>query len=144
MGAYITLEWTPVATCEVANAFGKFFSLKIKTLFGKTKLSPNVYNGKNKLIVQDRNFMTKNDIKECMYSMKSKKCEGYDHIQVNTICDARDLHLDPYTVLFEKIYSSGNLPEQWKVSKVIPIFKKLRTFQKTNENSIPQVWPNLN
>ena len=39
-------------------------------------------------------------------------------------CDARDLLLDPYAVLFAKIYSTGLLPEQWKISKVIPIFKK--------------------
>ena len=109
---------------QIANAFGKFFSTKVRTLLDKTRISPNVYNGKNKLIVQDRNFMTKNDVKECLYSINSKRCEGFDPIPVNIICDARDVLLDPYSVLFEKIYSSGKLPEQWKISKVIPIFKK--------------------
>ena len=116
-----TLGEEPIATCETANAFGRFFSLKVSTLLAKTRLSPNVYNGKNKLIVLDRNFMSKNDVKECMYSIKSKRCEGYDRIPVNVICDARDLLLDPYAVLFSKIYSTGLLPEQWKISKVIPI-----------------------
>ena len=32
--------------------------------------------------------------------------------------------LPSLTVLFNKIYSTGLLPDQWKVSKIVPIFKK--------------------
>ena len=75
-----------------------------------SKIECGVYNGKNKLIVQNRNFMTKIDIRECIYSIKSKRCEGYDRIPVTAICDARDVLLEPYTVLFDRIYYSGKLP----------------------------------
>ena len=32
--------------------------------------------------------------------------------------------LNPLSVLFDKIYLTQKIPEQWKVSKIIPIFKK--------------------
>ena len=38
--------------------------------------------------------------------------------------DAREPLLDPMAALFSKIYNTGQLPEQWKVSKIIPTHKK--------------------
>ena len=38
--------------------------------------------------------------------------------------DAKDVLLAPFTEPFAKIYSTGKIPDQWKVSKIIPIFKK--------------------
>ena len=40
-----------------------------------------VYNGKCKLIVQDRNFMTEADVIACISELKHKKCEGFDQIR---------------------------------------------------------------
>ena len=76
------------------------------------------------MIVQNQNFMTKKDVKECMMSLNNKKCEGFDRIPVNIIVDARDILLDPMFELFDKIYKTKLIPEQWKVSKIIPTFKK--------------------
>ena len=53
-----------------------------------------------------------------------KKCEGYDPIPFCSLYDARDTLITPMTALFEKIYKSGCIPDQWKISKIIPIFKK--------------------
>ena len=39
-----------------------------------------VYNGKCRLIVQNRNFMTINDVKLCLNELCNKKCEGFDRI----------------------------------------------------------------
>ena len=68
--------------------------------------------------------MTINDVKECMSELKNKKCEGFDRIPVCMIYDARELLLPPMAVLFNSIYQTLKIPEQWKVSKIIPIFKK--------------------
>ena len=68
--------------------------------------------------------MTKKDVKECMFAIKSKKCEGFDRISVSTLCDARDILIDPMADLFQKIYETKTIPDQWKVAKIIPIFKK--------------------
>ena len=55
---------------------------------------------------------------------KNKRCEGYDCIPVCISADARENLLDPMAQLFSKIYTTRTLPEQWKISKIIPIFKK--------------------
>ena len=68
--------------------------------------------------------MRKNDVRECLQDLKNKKCGGYNQILLCVLKHARDMLLDPMAELFEKIYNSGQLPEQWKVSKVVPIFKK--------------------
>ena len=60
----------------------------------------------------------------CLSDLNSKKCEGLDRIPVCAIYDARHTLLAPFTALFDKIYNTCEIPEQWKVSKIIPIFKK--------------------
>ena len=65
----LTLGGVPVAPHEAANAFVKLFHEKITSQGNKTRVAPTVYNGK-KLVVQNRNFMQKCDVKECMQSLK--------------------------------------------------------------------------
>ena len=62
-----------------------------------------------------------------MFGLSNKKCEGYDRIPVCCIHDARTRRtvlLRPLSILFEKIYKTCSIPEQWKISKIIPTYKK--------------------
>ena len=119
----LTVGGVPVPSGGVANSFAKHFNDKIKLNLSKTNVEINeVYNGKCKLIVQDRNFMSKADVKECLSNLPNKKCEGFDRIPVCMLLDARDVLLDPLSSLFTKVYASGKIPDQWKVSKIILIF----------------------
>ena len=68
--------------------------------------------------------MKTSDIECCVNDLSNKKCEGYDRIPVCALFDARNILLTPFSLLFEKIYDKGIIPEQWKISKIIPIFKK--------------------
>ena len=111
----LTLGGIPVAAHDVPNAFAGFFSNKITTHVNKTSISVTVYNGKKQILVQNLNFMTKKDVEECMNSLKSKHCEGYNRIPVCILADARDILLDPMSDLFQKNYATGLIPEQWKV-----------------------------
>ena len=120
----LTLGGKPVAGTDIANSFAGYFNHKVISNVEKTKVNPNVYNGKCKIIVQNRNFMTKNDVYECMETLVNKKCEGFDRIPLCCISDAKNVLLTPFSVLFNKIYTTQKIPEQWKVSKIIPIFKK--------------------
>ena len=71
----------------------------------KVRIEPDdVYNGKCKLIVQNRNFMTLEDVNECMSTLINKKCEGYDRIPVCVFLHAKNALLYPLAALFEKIY----------------------------------------
>ena len=98
---------------------------KIKSNVARAHVNLNgVYNGKCKLLVQNRNFMTENDVRICMSELKNKKCEGFDRIPVCMLLDARESLIAPMASLFNEIYLSCKIPDQWKVSKIIPIFKK--------------------
>ena len=68
--------------------------------------------------------MTRNDVNECINALTNKKCEGFDRIPVCVLKDCKTMLLDPFADLFAKIYKTGLIPEQWKVSKIVPIFKK--------------------
>ena len=121
----LTVGGAPVPVGGAANSFANYFSEKIRTNSSKTKVDfEGVYNGKCKLIVQDRNFMRVTDVKECIMNLPNKKCEGFDRIPVCMLRDTCDLLLSPLSSLFTKIYATGQIPDQWKVSKIIPIFKK--------------------
>ena len=102
----LTLGGVPIVGCA-AQLFGKYFHDKIKTNFANTNIKWNdTYNGKNKLIVQNRNFMTPNDVKICLNDLGSKKCEGFDRIPVCVLFDSRAALLPPLSVLFNKIYKT--------------------------------------
>ena len=47
----------------------------------------SIYNGKCKLILQNRNFMQKSDVKKCLDELSNKKCEGFDRLPVCFIKD---------------------------------------------------------
>ena len=52
---------------RVAGAFAAHFSEKIKSNVARARVNAGgVYNGKCKLFVQNRNFMTENDVKVCI------------------------------------------------------------------------------
>ena len=68
--------------------------------------------------------MTPDDVKCCLYRLSNKKCEGFDRIPVCSLYDARAVLLKPLSILFDKIYRTCSIPEQWKISKIIPIYTK--------------------
>ena len=68
--------------------------------------------------------MTESDVITAINSLNNKNSEGHDHIPVRTIKDGVSLLIKPLTILFNKIYTQKTLPEQWLISKTIPIFKK--------------------
>ena len=120
----LTVGGIPIPPGNRAESFAKFLIEKIKLNAEKTVVDVNVYNGKNKLIVGCHDFMTKSDVEECISLLKLKRWEGYDCIPVCALYDSRDVLLDPLFALFSKIYKTKQIPDQWKVSKIIPIHEK--------------------
>ena len=133
----LTLAGLPIAAADVPNSFAAYFNEKVENTVARAKvINQGLYNGTCKLMVQNRNFMTRLDVRECMLNLKSKRCEGFDRIPVCALYDARDVLLDPLATLFEKIYASGQIPEQWKIAKIIPLFKKGNKVQIENYRPI--------
>ena len=67
----LSLGGVPVPEGQVAESFGNYLSQKISTNVDMTVVdSRGVYNGKCKLVVQNRNFMLKSDVELCMVDLK--------------------------------------------------------------------------
>ncbi len=96
----LTLDGRPVEEHDASNAFASHFHDKIETIKSSTEVKDTVYNGKLKLLVVNRFFMSSDDIKECFDSLKSKNCECYDLIPLRIICDAKEQLLPALTELF--------------------------------------------
>ena len=114
----------PIAPNELSNKFAEYFEAKVEKIVAESVINQSVYNGTNKIIVDNRCFMNYNDVKESLSTLKSKNCEGFDRIPLRIINDAREILLPTLAILFKKIYEQKSIPEQWKVAKVIPIHKK--------------------
>ena len=71
-------------------------------------------------------------------NFETQKSEGYDRIPVYSLIDACDVLLGPLAARLSKIYSTGKIPEQWKIAKIVP------TFKKGNRNSVENYRPIAN
>ena len=127
-----------VAAGSFANSFAKHFHSKVLTNIQKSKVKSSVYNSKCQLIVANRHFMKYDDVKSCLYNLSNKKCKGFDRIPVCALYDACATLLAPLSLLFDKIYATCTIREQWKVAKIIPIFKKGRITDQSRTCAAPK------
>jgi hypothetical protein len=68
--------------------------------------------------------MTEDKVAECLNELKTKNCEGYDRIPMRILKDGASILRSPLSALFGRIYEKKEIPEQWKVAKIIPLHKK--------------------
>ncbi len=109
---------------NVPDSVALFFDNKVKRLAQNTSIDPEIYDGYRKIHCNNSFFMNREDIIECVSSLKIKNSEGYDRIPQRIIKDGIDILIAPITSLFKSIYENKQIPDQWKVAKVCPIFKK--------------------
>ena len=96
----LTLGGMPIAVGDIAGSFATHFNEKVKSNVEKTKVCPNVYNGKCKLMVQSRDFMKPKDVSECMNILVNKRCEGYDRIPLSCNVNVVFCVFEKLTVIF--------------------------------------------
>ena len=106
------------------DAFAEYFSDKIKLIVNESKIDNSVYNGVRKIVSENENFMTPENIITAINSLKLKNCEGFDRIPVRILKDGIEPLTPVLSHLFNLIYINKQIPEQWRVSKVIPLLKK--------------------
>ena len=110
---------------EVAEIMGKRFADKISELSSTTNVNYNqrpydrkIYNN------HEQNWITQEKVTNVMKNLPSKRCSGFDRIPLVFYKDGAE-PLEPIiTVLMKKIIEDKIIPEQWKVAKVTPIYKK--------------------
>ena len=109
---------------NLSDAFAQFFDNKVKSIVDTCKVEDNVYNGTTKVFSHESNFMTTKNVSDAIKSIKIKNCEGYDRIPQRILIEGHDILLPPIKRLFELIYEYKCIPQQWSISKIIPIHKK--------------------
>ena len=97
---------------EISYCFATFFVKKGSDIVSTTTVDQNVYNGKRKVCVQCKMFMTSDHINECVKNIKIKNTEGFDRIPQRILVEGREQLLEPLTQLFELIYRDKVIPEQ--------------------------------
>ena len=97
---------------------------KVKTIVESTRLNPLVHNGHQKILEYIDFPLNQSDIMECVKSLKIKNCEGYDQIPQRVLSEGIQILVSLLTGLFKLIISQNKIPDQWRISKTIPIHKK--------------------
>ena len=110
-----------IDTAELPDAFLNYFKSKVDQITQESNIDPNVYNGRQKINACNFNFMNQINVMEAIQSIKFKNTEGYDPIPQRILVDGINFLLNPISKLFKLIYEQKTIPEQWLVSKIIPI-----------------------
>ena len=114
----------PIPTENLADEFAEFFKSKVQNIVTEQTVSNNVFNGTQKINSTNVDFMMEGDVLKAMNSLKVKNCEGHDRIPLRILADGKQFLLKPMAKLFQKIYQTKQIPEQWLISKIVPIHKK--------------------
>jgi hypothetical protein len=120
----MSLNNEPIPVNDLPDAFASHFKNKITNIVNESRINPNVFNGNRKVNVENKNFVTEKNILDAISSLKTKNCEGYDRIPQRILIDGAKFFIVPFMALFNQIYETKEIPEQWLVAKVMPIFKK--------------------
>ena len=123
----IFLDNVKISQNDAPEAFASHFESKINKIVEECRISNSVYNGRNKINVPDLNFMSEENILKVVKTLKVKNSEGHDRIPQRILIDGIDILRKPLAVLFSLIYETRQIPQQWLISKTIPIHKKGNT-----------------
>ena len=115
-------EWTDLN--QLPDIFANHFKSKVDNIVKDTEIDESVYNGRQKITPFNLCFMSMDNIKDCINSLKNKNVEGFDRIPQRILRDGCTHLVIPYTVLMNKIYYQKSIPDQWSVSKIVPVHKK--------------------
>ena len=81
-------------------------------------------------------IFTDDEVKEALRSLEPNKSSGYDNISFNVVNETSDLFFTPLKYIFNLSLQQGIFPENLKIAKVSPIYKKDEEFLLTNYRPI--------
>ena len=88
-----------------------------------TRIIPRLQE-KESITVLESLEVTETQVKKLLAKLKTDKSPGPDCIHNKVIYEAREQLLSPLTELFRSSIKSGEIPPEWKMADVVPIFKK--------------------
>ena len=123
---------------EIANKFNTYFiniGHSLSEQIHATRSSDEYLSNRTNTIF---NFteVTEECIDSIIKNMKSKSSTGYDNISNKLVKSAKDVLIKPLTLLMNQIIHTGEFPNQLKIAKVKPLFKKGNQSSFTNYRPI--------
>ena len=110
---------------EIANLFCKYFTNIGHNLASKIPLSEKSHNSflppklVNSIFLDAAN---KREIIEICSNCRSDTAVGYDNISMNLIKESIDIIILPLMCIINLSITSGIVPKQLKIARVIPLF----------------------
>jgi len=105
---------------DKAEAFANFFREKVENIesnYVEERMNDEVQ-------IANQNFITRESLDKVIKSLKPKKSFGFDRTPLIVLKDGYDVIGTSLLNLMEKIYKSNEIPDQWKVARIVPIHKK--------------------
>ena len=80
----------------------------------------------------DEANLTDDELKKALRSLKPNKSPGYDDISSNVVKETSDIFFMLFKYIFNLSLQQGIFPENLKIAKVSPVYKKDEEFLLTN------------
>ena len=112
---------------KIAENFNNFFVTVGSNLASNLPCSSKDFNSyikKSDLSIGDTTELSDQELLEALKTLKPNKSAGFDEINVNVIMSVIHQIFHPLKFLFNLSLKYGVFPQNLKIAKVIPIFKK--------------------
>ena len=116
---------------QVAEEFNTFFKEKIEKLEANINKNPNIdplSELKKKMKHSNLKFslrtVKEKEVLKILKALKGKKSYGLDGITSEFLKIGAEVLAIPLTWIINTSITTGKFPEDWKISKIIPLFKK--------------------
>ena len=123
---------------KIANYFNKFFvdiGTKLASMIPELQTKFDQYLNPHQIFMGDVN-LTDDELKEASRSLKLNKSSGYDNISSNVVNETSDIFFTLLKYIFNLSLQQGIFPENLKIPKVSPVYKKDEEFLLTNYRPI--------
>ncbi|XP_063901620.1 uncharacterized protein LOC135121244 [Zophobas morio] len=120
-------DWESEDPQAIVNKFATYFSTAFSLPSNNSGI--NTYRSQNNSGINANalyitNNVTENEVLKAMLKLKASMTAGPDLFPSFLIRDCRFIFAGPLKVIFNNIIKSCMFPEQWKISRVCPIFKQ--------------------
>ena len=123
---------------KIANCFSKFFvdiGPKLASMMPESQTKFDQYLNPHQKLMDEAN-LTDDEIKEALRRLKPNKSPGYDNISSSVINETSDILFTPLKCIFNLSLQQGIFPENLKIARVSPIYKKKEEFLLSNYRPI--------
>ena len=113
---------------DIANRFNSFYAdigpqLAQKIIAPQNKSFKNYLTTKHNVHFQFHN-VNESTVKEIISKLKSKTSFGWDGLSTKLLKQIQDSVIKPLTLIINQMLNTGIFPDQLKLAKVCPIYKK--------------------